>query len=139
MSPSFLQQGGGWKIVGKKGGGACTFQIFRGGISKKGGVDFFRGGWGFSESNFQLLMKYQIIIIMCLASSLQMSPTWKLKTSHQYKALISFKFANKDSIIRKTAWKFPMHYVNTTFNILGNSLIKKGKYLVIESSYFCVE
>ena len=138
MSPSFLQQVGGWKIVGKKGGEPCNFQIFRGGISNKG-VDFFREGWGFSESNFQLLMKYQIIIIMCLASSLQMSPTCKLKTFHQYKALISFKFANKDSIIRKTAWKFPMHYVNTTFNILGNSLVEKGKYLVIESSYFFVE
>ena len=53
----------------------------------------------------------------------------------------SFKFANKDSIIRKTSWKFPMHYdyVNTAFDALGNSLLEKGKYLVTESSYFCVE
>ena len=34
-----------------------------------------------------------------------------------------------------------MHYdyVNTTFDFLGNSLLEKGKYLVFESSYFCVE
>ena len=34
-----------------------------------------------------------------------------------------------------------MHYdhVNTTFDFLGNSLLEKGKYLVIESSCFCVE
>ena len=69
-----------------------------------------------------------------------MSPTCKLKTFHEYKALISFKFGNKDSIIRKTSRKFPMHYVNTKFDFGGNSLIKEGKYLVIdlviESSYF---
>ena len=28
----------------QKGGGTCTFRIFRGGVSKKGGADFFRGG-----------------------------------------------------------------------------------------------
>ena len=28
-----------------------------------------------------------------------------------------------------------MHYVNTTFDFWGNSLLEKGKYLVIESSY----
>ena len=32
-----------------------------------------------------------------------------------------------------------MHYVNTTFDFFGNSLLEKGKYLVIETSYFCVE
>ena len=32
-----------------------------------------------------------------------MSPTCKLKAFHEYKALISFEFANKDSIIRKTS------------------------------------
>ena len=32
-----------------------------------------------------------------------MSPTYKFKTFYEYKALISFKFANKDSIIRKTS------------------------------------
>ena len=31
-----------------------------------------------------------------------------------------------------------MYYVNTTFDFFGNSLLEKGKYLVIES-YFCVE
>ena len=31
-----------------------------------------------------------------------------------------------------------MHYVNTTFDFWGNSLLEKGKYLVIES-YFSVE
>ena len=31
------------------------------GVSKKGGVDFFRGTRGFSESNFQLFIKYHII------------------------------------------------------------------------------
>ena len=29
-----------------------------------------------------------------------------------------------------------MHYVNTAFNFLGNCLLEKGKYVVIESSYF---
>ena len=32
-----------------------------------------------------------------------------------------------------------MRYVNTTFNFLGNSLTEKGKSLVFESSYFCVD
>ena len=31
-----------------------------------------------------------------------------------------------------------MHYVNTAFHFLGNGLLEKGKYVVIESSYFCV-
>ena len=30
-----------------------------------------------------------------------------------------------------------MHHVNTTFNFWLNSLLEKGNYLVIESSYFC--
>ena len=69
-----------------------------------------------------------------------MSPTCKPKTFHEYKALISFKFVNKGSIIRNASWKFSMHSVNTTFDFLGNSLLEKGKYLVIESSFFvCVE
>ena len=68
-----------------------------------------------------------------------MSSTWKLKASHEYKALISFKFSNKDSIIRKTSRKFPMHYVNTTFDFFWEFLLEKGKDLVIESSYFYVE
>ena len=73
-------------------------------------------------------------------NSLNVSIVCKLKTFHKYyKALYSFGFANKESIIRKTSWKFPMHYVNTTFfNILGYSLPEKGKYFVIES-YICVE
>ena len=32
-----------------------------------------------------------------------------------------------------------MHYVNTTFKVLRNSLLEKGKYLVTELSYFSVE
>ena len=32
-----------------------------------------------------------------------------------------------------------MQYLTTTFDFLGNSLVEKEKYLVIESSYFCVE
>ena len=31
-----------------------------------------------------------------------------------------------------------MNYVNTAFNFLGNYVLEKGKYVVIESSYFCV-
>ena len=58
---------------------------------------------------------------------------------HEYKALINFKFTNKDSIIRKTSLKLSMYYVNTTFYFLGNPLLEKGNYLVIESSYFCLE
>ena len=49
-----------------------------------------------------------------------MSPIFKLKTFHEYKAHIIFKFANKDSII----------------NFGGNSLVEDRKYLVIESSFF---
>ena len=56
-----------------------------------------------------------------------MSQTCKLKTFDEWKALISFKFANKDSIIRKTSWKFPMHYVNKTFDFFGNFSFRKGK------------
>ena len=32
-----------------------------------------------------------------------------------------------------------MHYVNTAFDFLGNGLLQKGNYVIIESSYFCVE
>ena len=32
-----------------------------------------------------------------------------------------------------------MHYVNIAFDFFGNCLLEKGKYVVIESSYFCVE
>ena len=67
-----------------------------------------------------------------------MSSTCKLKTFHEHNALISFKFANKDSIIRKTSWKLPMHYINTTFHFFGNSPLEKRKHLVIDS-YFLVE
>ena len=31
-----------------------------------------------------------------------------------------------------------MHYVNTAFNFLVNYLLEKIKYVVIESSYFCI-
>ena len=65
-----------------------------------------------------------------------MSTTYKLKAFYEYKALISFKFANKYSIIRKISLKFPMHYAHSIFG--GNSLIENGNYLVVESSYFCV-
>ena len=69
-----------------------------------------------------------------------MSLTCKLKTFLEYKALINFKFANKDSIYTKTSENSPyIIYVNTTFDFLGNSLSEEGKYLVIESSYCCVE
>ena len=73
-----------------------------------------------------------------------MFPTCQPKTFQEYKALISFTFANKDSIIWKTSLKSPMHYLNIIFDFGGNSLwgefyLEKVKYLVIESSYFCVE
>ena len=42
-------------------------------------------------------------------------------------------------MIRKTSWKFHMHCVNTAFDFWGNCLLEKGKYVVIESSYFCVK
>ena len=52
---------GGWKIfnVGKKVG-TCTFWIVRGRVSKEEKWIFSEGAWGFSESNFQLLIKYHI-------------------------------------------------------------------------------
>ena len=36
------------------------FLFFWGKMNKKGEVDIFRGTWGFSESNFPLLITYQI-------------------------------------------------------------------------------
>ena len=67
--PPFLQVWGGGERGGPKKfsllvkrGGTCTFWIFR------GRVGFFRGGGGdcgFSESNFQLLIKYHIRKIKC--------------------------------------------------------------------------
>ena len=68
-----------------------------------------------------------------------MFPTCQPKTFQEYKSIISFKFANKDSIIWKTSLKSPIHYLNIIFDFGENSLLEKGKYLVIESSYFCVE
>ena len=38
-----------------------------------------------------------------LLTNFKLSPICKLKTFHEYKALISIKFANKGSIIRKTS------------------------------------
>ena len=65
---------------------------------------------------------------MCFTSlQFLMSPTCQL----------SFKFANKVSITRKTSWKIPMHYVNATFDFLGTSFLEKGKYLVTELSFLC--
>ena len=32
-----------------------------------------------------------------------------------------------------------MQYVNTAFDFGGNCFLENGKYVVIESSYFCVE
>ena len=84
-------------------------------------------------------MHYLLTILPLLPPYNYKSPTCKLKTFHEEKALISFKFANKDSINRKTSRKFSMHYVNTTCAFWGNSLLEKGKYLVLESSHFCVE
>ena len=49
-----------------------------------------------------------------------MSQTCKLETFHEYKALISFKFENKDSMIRKTFWK-------STFDFLAEFPYRKGK------------
>ena len=40
------------------------------------------------------------------------------------KSTHNFKFTNKDSLIRKTSWKFHMHYVNTALNFLANSFGK---------------
>ena len=35
---------------------------------------------------------------------------------------------------------FPcIRYINTTFDFSGNSLLEKEKYLVAETSWFCVE
>ena len=32
-----------------------------------------------------------------------------------------------------------MRYMNIVFDFSGNCVLEKGKYLAIESSYFCVE
>ena len=73
-----------------------------------------------------------------------MSPTCKLKRFHEYEALICFKFANKDiGIIKISSYPEnppppPMHYVNIniTFRFLENSLLQKGKYLVLLNDIF---
>ena len=75
-----------------------------------------------------------------------MSPTCKLKTFHEYEALICFKFANKDIGIIKNLPILkippppapPMHYVNITFRFLENSLLQKGKYLVLLNDHIFV-
>ena len=132
----------GWGGGGR--GWAKRRDVHLGGEWVKRGEWNFWGGWRFSESNFQLMMKYYIryksvnysshhvFYLLTIFKCLE----FKLKTLHEYKALISFKFANKDIMIRKTFWKYPIHYVNSTFRLLENSLTEKGKYLVIESSYF---
>ena len=48
-------------------------------------------------------MLYLLAILPLLPPYNYKSPTCKLKTFHEEKALISFKFANKNSIIRKTS------------------------------------
>ena len=40
--------------------------------------------------------------------------------------------------MRKTSRKFQVHYVKKAFDFLGNCLLEKEKYVVIESSYFSV-
>ena len=75
----------------------------------------------------------------CIFWSFRRGVGW-VKTGLDFRGkLISFKLTNKDSIIRKTSWNLAIHYVNTTFDFFGNSLLEKGKYLVIETSYFCVQ
>ena len=66
---------------------------------------------------------------MCF-TSLQFVNVFNLltKTVSRIKStLISFKFANKDSTIRKTSWKFHMHYVNTAFHFFGELSFREGK------------
>ena len=145
VTPLFCRWG--WKIfsVGQKGG-LVLFKFLVVEWVKRGEWIFSKGLWGFSESNkIKISHKFKKYInysnshnhnVLCL---LTLFKFLLVKTFHEWKALISFKFANKDSIIRKIFWNFLMHYVNTTFNFFGNSLLKKGKYLVIESSYFCLE
>ena len=59
-----------------------------------------------------------------------MPSTCKLKTFHEFKALISFKFAKKDSIkLGEINRKFCKNYLNTTFDFLMNSILEKGKNL----------
>ena len=67
-----------------------------------------------------------------------MSPTCKLKTFHEYKALVSFKFVNKDSIISITS--IISHALcKHSIRYFGNSHIEEEKCLLIESPYFCAE
>ena len=75
-----------------------------------------------------------MIMRFYLLTNFKLSPICKLKTFHEYKALISIKFANKGSIIRKTSWKFPMHYVKLCkYNIrfFGEFPFRKGKVEVL--------
>ena len=52
-------------------------------------------------------------------SNLQTNNISWIKSTHE--------FANKDSIIRKTSWKFPVHYVITTFHFWWEFSFRKGK------------
>ena len=52
-----------------------------------------------------------------------MPPTYKLKTFYEYKALITFELANKDSIIRKIPHALCKHNIQ----FLEEFCYRKGK------------
>ena len=73
-----------------------------------------------------------------------MSVTCKLKMLHDYKALISFKFAIKIKykVIKYNQEKFlkiPHALCKHNIRFFGEFPYRKGKYLVIKSLYFCAE
>ena len=83
---------------------------------RKEGFDFFKGG-GEAEDFLEEFPNCSSNITedkknvnysnndnaVYLLTNFKLSPICKLKTFHEYKALISIKFANKGSIIRKTS------------------------------------
>ena len=85
---------------------------------RKEGFDFFKGGgrlrifWKNFPTVAQISQKIKKNVnysnndndnAVYLLTNFKLSPICKLKTFHEYKALISIKFANKGSIIRKTS------------------------------------
>ena len=125
--------------------GTYTFWIFRGDWVKMGGGGgrFFQG-----EEGPDYFLK---VIFNCLWNMLYLLMFFKcpqlVNANHFMNKKHSSVSANKDKIIRKTSWKFHVHYVKTTFNFWSEFSFRKGKVScywiiiflsrVIKMKYYC--
>ena len=114
----FLQEGLKHFKCWQKGLRLALFKFLGGGVGRKEGFDFFKGG-GEAEDFLEEFPNCSSNITedkknvnysnndndnaVYLLTNFKLSPICKLKTFHEYEALISIKFANKGSIIRKTS------------------------------------